>query len=409
MKDAIYIPAYSDGLMSMFYSMTDKEIANKYQPDFTKKKSLRIYNRKYDAYFYNPYILISAGTQYNKQNFREKLDIGDECKIFVDSGGYQLAMGTVNKDKFTDEVALKWSEANGNIFPILDRPAFSKLYDYDFSLKTSVNSAKYYHENRSKSDAYVLNVLQGENKDDMENWYKHISKYKFEGWGFGGSKGNLALIGMAILTLLNNGEFDREDCKYLHIFGVSSNEAMVYIQFIQKMLNRQDIDIQLTYDSTYWNRTCVFGGYFIREQYTMGTGMEQMNWSNSIDYSKLGKDFKLPCWCPVCEDLEDGFSFFNTFRKNKAGEEKISFVKFNMMVGFHNLFLQMIYNKMTNRLLRADMMEVYKEAFAPKVYNNLRLLETVFSNPKNGDNYQILQQVFNKRKHETETANALDV
>lgn len=409
MKDAIYIPAYSDGLMSMFYSMTDKEIANKYQPDFTKKKSLRIYNRKYDAYFYNPYILISAGTQYNKQNFREKLDIGDECKIFVDSGGYQLAMGTVNKDKFTDEVALKWSEANGNIFPILDRPAFSKLYDYDFSLKTSVNSAKYYHENRSKSDAYVLNVLQGENKDDMENWYKHISKYKFEGWGFGGSKGNLALIGMAILTLLNNGEFDREDCKYLHIFGVSSNEAMVYIQFIQKMLNRQDIDIQLTYDSTYWNRTCVFGGYFIREQYTMGTGMEQMNWSNSIDYSKLGKDFKLPCWCPVCEDLDDGFSFFNTFRKNKAGEEKISFVKFNMMVGFHNLFLQMIYNKMTNRLLRADMMEVYKEAFAPKVYNNLRLLETVFSNPKNGDNYQILQQVFNKRKHETETANALDV
>ena len=409
MKDAIYIPAYSDGLMSMFYSMTDKEIANKYQPDFKQQKSLRIYNRKYDAYFYNPYILISAGTQYNKQNFREKLDIGDECKIFVDSGGYQLAMGTVNKDKFTDEVALKWSEANGNIFPILDRPAFSKLYDYDFSLKTSVNSAKYYHENRSKSDAYVLNVLQGENKDDMENWYKHISKYKFEGWGFGGSKGNLALIGMAILTLLNNGEFDREDCKYLHIFGVSSNEAMVYIQFIQKMLNRQNIDIQLTYDSTYWNRTCVFGGYFIREQYTMGTGMEQMNWSNSIDYSKLGKDFKLPCWCPVCEDLDDGFSFFNTFRKNKAGEEKISFVKFNMMVGFHNLFLQMIYNKMTNRLLRADMMEVYKEAFAPKVYNNLRLLETVFSNPKNGDNYQILQQVFNKRKHETETANALDV
>ncbi len=170
MRNAIYIPAYSDGLMSMFYSMNDKEIATKYQPDFKKQKSLRIYNKKYDAYFHNPYLLISAGTQYNKKNFREKLDIGDECKIFVDSGGYQLAMGTVNANKYTDEVALKWSEANGNIFPILDRPAFSKLYDYDFSLKSSVNSAKYYQENRSKSDAYVLNVLQGENKEDMENW-----------------------------------------------------------------------------------------------------------------------------------------------------------------------------------------------------------------------------------------------
>jgi len=409
MRNAIYIPAYSDGLMSMFYSMNDKEIATKYQPDFKKQKSLRIYNKKYDAYFHNPYLLISAGTQYNKKNFREKLDIGEECKIFVDSGGYQLAMGTVNAEKFTDEVALKWSEANGNIFPILDRPAFSKLYDYDFSLKSSVNSAKYYQENRSKSDAYVLNVLQGENKEDMENWYKKISPYKFEGWGFGGSKGNLALIGMAILTLLNNGEFDREKCKYLHIFGVSSNEVMVYLQFIQRMLNRQDIDIQLTYDSTYWNRTCVFGGYFIREQYIIGTGMESMNWPNTIDYAKLGKDFKLPCWCPICEDLDDGYSFFNTFKKNKKGEEKISFVKFNMMVGFHNLFLQMIYNKMTNRILKADMPEVYKEAFSPKIYKNLRLLETVFSKPKNGDNYQILQQVFNKRKHETETANALDV
>jgi hypothetical protein len=409
MKDAIYIPAYSDGLMSMFYSMDDKEIATKYQPDFREKKSLRIYNKKYKAYFHNPYLLISAGTQYNKKNFREKLDIGEECKIFVDSGGYQLAMGTVNAEKFTDEVALKWSEANGNIFPILDRPAFSKLYDYDFSLKTSVNSAKYYQENRSKSDAYVLNVLQGENKDDMENWYKEISPYKFEGWGFGGSKGNLALIGMAILTLLNNGEFDREECKYLHIFGVSSNEVMVYLQFIQRMLNRQDIDIQLTYDSTYWNRTCVFGGYFIREQYIIGTGMESMNWPNTIDYAKLGKDFKLPCWCPICEDLDDSYSFFNTYKKNKKGEDKLSFVKFNMMVGFHNLFLQMIYNKMTNRLLRADMAEVYKEAFSPKIYKNLMLLETVFSKPKNGDNYQILQQVFNKRKHETETANALDV
>lgn len=409
MRNAIYIPAYSDGLMSMFYSMNDKEIATKYQPDFKKQKSLRIYNKKYDAYFHNPYLLISAGTQYNKKNFREKLDIGDECKIFVDSGGYQLAMGTVNANKYTDEVALKWSEANGNIFPILDRPAFSKLYDYDFSLKSSVNSAKYYQENRSKSDAYVLNVLQGENKEDMENWYKKISPYKFEGWGFGGSKGNLALIGMAILTLLNNGEFDREKCKYLHIFGVSSNEVMVYLQFIQRMLNRQDIDIQLTYDSTYWNRTCVFGGYFIREQYIIGTGMESMNWPNTIDYAKLGKDFKLPCWCPICEDLDDGYSFFNTFKKNKKGEEKISFVKFNMMVGFHNLFLQMIYNKMTNRILKADMPEIYKEAFSPKIYKNLMLLETVFSKPRNGDNYQILQQVFNKRKHETETANAFDV
>ena len=37
MKDAIYIPAYSDGLMSMFYSLDDDGIAKKYQPDLNKR------------------------------------------------------------------------------------------------------------------------------------------------------------------------------------------------------------------------------------------------------------------------------------------------------------------------------------------------------------------------------------
>ena len=49
MKKAIYIPAYSDGLMGMFYGKSDKEIAEANQPDFDKKKSLRIYNKDFDV------------------------------------------------------------------------------------------------------------------------------------------------------------------------------------------------------------------------------------------------------------------------------------------------------------------------------------------------------------------------
>jgi predicted histidine transporter YuiF (NhaC family) len=80
-----------------------------------------------------------------------------------------------------------------------------------------------------------------------------------------------------------------------------------------------------------------------------------------------------------------------------------------MMIGFHNLFLQMMYNKMTNRLLHADMMEVYKEAFAPKVYKNLGILETVFLNPRKGENYQLLQQVFNERKQDSQAPSVFDL
>ena len=157
MKEAIYIPAYSDGLMSMFFSKDDKQIAKENQPDFDKKKSLRIYNKDFDAYFHNPYILISAGTSWKKKDFRKTIH-AENSKIFVDSGGYNLAHGTVDLKKFTDKIALEWSEANGDTFPILDRPTFtlgmmrdgkplSPYKDYQECLDLSVNSAKYYYEN----------------------------------------------------------------------------------------------------------------------------------------------------------------------------------------------------------------------------------------------------------------------
>ena len=62
MKKAIYIPAYSDGLMSMFYGKDDNQIAKENQEDFSDKKSLRIYNKDFNSYFHNSYILISAGS-----------------------------------------------------------------------------------------------------------------------------------------------------------------------------------------------------------------------------------------------------------------------------------------------------------------------------------------------------------
>ena len=215
MKKAIYIPAYSDGLMGMFYGKSDKEIAEVNQPDFDKKKSLRIYNRDFDAYFHNPYILISAGTSWRKKDFRKTIH-AENSNVFVDSGGYNLAHGTVDPKKFTDKVALEWSEANGDVFPILDRPSFtlhlknddgtpkSPYKDYDECLKLSVASAKYYTENRTRSDTIILNVLQGLTVEEIEKWYKEICKYQFEGWAYGGTNGNLGRILPALKFLLQH-------------------------------------------------------------------------------------------------------------------------------------------------------------------------------------------------------------
>ena len=395
MKKAIYIPAYSDGLMGMFYGKSDKEIAEANQPDFDKKKSLRIYNRDFDAYFHNPYILISAGTSWRKKDFRKTIH-AENSNVFVDSGGYNLAHGTVDPKKFTDKVALEWSEENGDVFPILDRPSFtlhlkknpddpnckemkSPYKDYQECLDLSVKSAKYYTENRTRSDTLVLNVLQGLEVAEIEKWYKNISKYQFEGWAYGGTNGNLGRILPALKFLLKSGELDRETCKMFHIFGVTSNESMIYFQYIQMVLDRMDIDIQITYDSTYWNRTCVYGSYMTKPRYIVGLGMEAMNWPNSINYKEMSKDFKLPCKCPVCLDLKDTYSFFNNYKVDDDGEETIVFGKFNNMIAFHNLYLQLEYLENVNRIFGSGMKDVYNEFFPKKVVDNFDLIDRYFA------------------------------
>ena len=405
MKKAIYIPAYSDGLMSMFYGKDDNEIAKENQEDFSDKKSLRIYNKDFDSYYHNPYILISAGSVYKKTNFRKTIH-AEKSIVFVDSGGYNLAHSTLDPKRFTDKIALEFSEANGDIFPILDRPTFtlgmmredkngnpkpvSPYKDYDECLNLSVNSAKYYYENRSRSDATILNVIQGQTVNQIESWYKEISKYEFEGWAYGGTKGNLGRILPALKFLLNSGELARESCKMFHIFGVTSNESMIYFQYLQLVFERMGIDLQITYDSTYWNRTCVYGSYMTRPRYIVGLGMESMEWTNSINYKELSKDFKLPCHCPICEDLDDAYGFFNNYKKDeKTGKEVIVFKKFNNMIAFHNLYLQLEYLENVRRIFSSGMKDVYEAFFPQKICDNFKLIDNYFNNV-DSDKYDAL-------------------
>jgi queuine/archaeosine tRNA-ribosyltransferase len=147
------------------------------------------------------------------------------------------------------------------------------------------------------------------------------------------------------------------------------------------LLNKSGIDVQITYDSTYWNRTCVFGGYFTEARYVIGTGMASMSWSNQINYRELAKDFRLPCSCPICDDLVDVYSFFNHYKNDKEGNEVVRFKDYNMNIAFHNLYLQLEYLKNVTRILKSNMKEVYKEFFPKKIYDNLVFLDMVFENP----------------------------
>tara|TARA_B100000678_G_C18062253_1_gene443170 strand:- start:267 stop:743 length:477 start_codon:yes stop_codon:yes gene_type:complete len=130
-----------------------------------------------------------------------------------------------------------------------------------------------------------------------------------------------------------------------------------------------------------------------RPRYIVGLGMESMEWTNSINYKELSKDFKLPCHCPICEDLDDAYGFFNNYKMEK-GEEVIIFKKFNNMIAFHNLYLQLEYLENVRRIFSSGMKDVYEAFFPQKICDNFKLIDDYFNNIDSDKCVALLNKVF---------------
>jgi len=206
----------------------------------------------------------------------------------------------------------------------------------------------------------------------MEHWYSEMREYEFEGWAHGGTGGNLKVALKGILFLLRNGEFDKAKVKYHHVFGISGMSAMVYFAFVQDLLNKKDVDIQLTFDSSYFQRQLGFGGLFINPKWT---GMGLLNYSNKGDYSKLSADTPLPCDCSICRNVPSIKSFMshpmNLYLKGLA----------------HNLLLMDRIKFQAETIFEIGLEEQWKVTFGSKIHNNLMLLKKAFDNPSSGMEY----------------------
>jgi hypothetical protein len=94
-----------------------------------------------------------------------------------------------------------------------------------------------------------------------------------------------------------------------------------------------------------------------------------------------------PCVCPLCSDVKDVYNFFNYYEmlKNKETdkiEETMVWKKYNTTMGFHNLYLQLEYLEIVQRILSCGIPEAYQEFFPKKISDNLYFLARVFENPK---------------------------
>jgi len=318
-------------------------------------------------------LLISAAHHFKKYpDVRKDVHIEDDVTVFIDSGGFQLGSGALTEKEWNNKLALDYSERNGNLFPILDRPVANAKNDIEAAecLAKTVESAKYYSENRTNPNCSILNVLSAKSMTGMEDWYAGMKDFELDGWAHGGAFGNLKTYLKGMLFLLKKGEYEKDAVKYHHVFGVSGTDAMIYFAVAQQCLNDRGVDLQLTYDSSYFQRNLAFGGFFLFAQYG---GIKQIRMSNKYNYDHMADNVGMICDCSVCRHIPDLKSW------------ALNPMSFYLMGIQHNLKIMVDYKHTIDNIIAMRNVEAEKSTFPAHISKNIALIRKAFSNPAHGD------------------------
>jgi hypothetical protein len=376
---------------SQTLSKSDKEIF-KFSENIIK--SPRFYSKTKNNYYYHPYCLWNAHEHILSQkitNLKKTKRIDNQCLVMLDSGGYQLAKGKKENKKFNPEIVLKWSEKNGDIFPIIDYPPWFDEYGKTFEdcLRLSVKNGEYYKKHRNKKlKNRILNVLQGRDFDEIDEWYDRIKHLKLDGWGIGGMNDNPALATYAIRLLYQKGELSKKKQGWVHFFGVSHFEAMLYYSVIQRELNKL-CNVQISYDSATHSHTTKNGKFFEHRpnlaRFMTGSAKADMPFmfsdlcesiqkfraihlSKYFDYKNVKKDTPLPLpYSPVIEGVSDTKDFL----KNQK--------TYTLLGNLHNLWIMLEQKRLFDNLVFFGTDEVVMNCVGNELKQNINILNHVFS------------------------------
>jgi queuine/archaeosine tRNA-ribosyltransferase len=223
----------------------------------------RFYSKEFPEKYRHTEFLISAGHFLKRPDLYGEHGFTKDNLIMGDSGGFQIASGALKWNTSLPEKVFTWLENNSDIAMNLDIPPKMKYEGmYEECLKISKDNFKYFADNQTgKTD--FLNVVQGTNEVEYENWYNEIKDFEFQGWAIGGGGRSVYAFMSGVLSLLNGKEHLKDRNKYLHILGISKISDFLMLNQLQKSLNEVDSKMVVTTDSSSPDRAVVFGGYYL--------------------------------------------------------------------------------------------------------------------------------------------------
>ena len=186
--------------------------------------------------------------------------------VLGDSGGFQIGKGVWPADwkdpncpkaqKKRSQV-LTWMDSLMDYGMCLDIPAWvarspagraaTGINNYAEAVQGTYINNDYFVNNRN-GNCKFLNVLQGENHKDADDWYDRMKKYcdtkqygdrAFNGWGMGGQNMcDIHLVLKRLVALRFDGLLEKGQHDWMHFLGTSKLEWAVLLTDIQRAVRK---------------------------------------------------------------------------------------------------------------------------------------------------------------------------
>jgi hypothetical protein len=197
--------------------------------------------------------------------------------VLGDSGGFQIGKGVWDgdwKDPNCPKASLKrqqvlaWMDAHMDYGMILDIPAWvarspagkkaTGITSYQEAVNATYINNDYFIQNRN-GNCKFLNVLQGENHGDAEDWYQRMKHYcdpkqfpnvHFNGWAMGGQNMcDIHLTLKRLVALRFDGLLEKGYQDFMHFLGTSKLEWAVLLTDLQRAIRKyHNPNFTITFD-----------------------------------------------------------------------------------------------------------------------------------------------------------------
>ena len=378
-KKFTYFPSLSAG---SFRSALTKD------KHFADGTTVKFFNQEYPEQWRHPYFLITAGHAYSKPEFRKDMGLDDNVLVFGDSGGFQIATGALKWDTTIREKIFHWLEHNADIAANIDiPPRFTYAGQYHHAKQLSLENFKWFEKNQTGKTKF-LNILQGTNTNEYDDWYNDFKDFEFQGWGIGGIR-QFTNFMYSVALLLKERAFEKKNVEYVHFLGISKISDFFILATLQKLMNKlTDNRVLVTTDSSSPGQYPVYGTYL--HSYNLKGGIftdlylpKNGKYRKKTHINKGNNDLfvdpnqHIPCslGCPACKD----FTYDLLSGLNDEGLDRYTQEAMTRMV-VHNTHLYVDLQHKVNDLVDSHI-ELLETFVSKDLYDILNSMHEMFADP----------------------------